>query len=160
MWRTWIFRSCVLQINVCCRHWMTFTYFSAQVIVKDHHGPLVYTMSLIAIFRCYSNMFKNVHLITIFMHHKKTKWQHWGECKFLICDSIWCLTMGWKVSADGFLKYFSLFFFQNICFDISWKLETICVKYLSLLSRGNKKKCIINLSSAHKTTSCENTNIS
>ena len=35
------FISYVFQINDCCRHSVTLTYFSAQVRIKDHHGPLV-----------------------------------------------------------------------------------------------------------------------
>ena len=41
MWRTGVFWRYVLQINECCGHWVTLTYFSAQVSIKDHYGPLV-----------------------------------------------------------------------------------------------------------------------
>ena len=54
-----------------------------------------------------------------------------------------------KFSADGILKYFSYFFKQQnkTGFDISCKLETVCMKCQNLFS-GKNKINIINLLSA------------
>ena len=51
-----------------------------------------------------------------------------------------------KFSADNILKYFS-YFSKKTGYDISCKLETICMK-CQILFFGKNKKNIINLSSA------------
>ena len=38
-------KSYVLQINECCRHWVTMAYSSAQVRIKDHYEVLFFLSS-------------------------------------------------------------------------------------------------------------------
>ena len=58
----------------------------------------------------------------------------------------YCLALLLKFSADDILKYFS-FLLQKIGFNITCKLETVCIKCQILIS-GKNKKNIVSLSTA------------